>query len=160
MLCNVASGLLAAYLSGFYEAELQRVVALALFIPVVLALAESVSIQSVSLALQALHGGQLNLVSIWRKGKVEALVGMLLGLGCGALVSLAALVWLGERGVALSLAAGICGGMTAAAVIGLCMPMLLRLARLDPQIAAGPIALAAADVVTLLLYFNLARWLV
>jgi magnesium transporter len=28
---------------------------------------------------------------------------------------------------------------------------------LDPQVAAGPIALAAADMVTLLIYFNLAR---
>src|SRR5919201_1229636 len=52
LLCNVAGGILAAFLTGLYEAELTRVVALALFIPVVLALAESVSIQSVSLALQ------------------------------------------------------------------------------------------------------------
>ena len=39
------------------------------------------------------------------------------------------------------------------------MPYLLRLLRRDPQVAAGPIALAAADMLTLLLYFNLARWL-
>ena len=39
------------------------------------------------------------------------------------------------------------------------MPFLLRLLRREPQVAAGPIALAAADVLTLLLYFNLARWL-
>ena len=29
----------------------------------------------------------------------------------------------------------------------------------NPQLAAGPIALASADAVTLLVYFNLARWL-
>jgi magnesium transporter len=29
----------------------------------------------------------------------------------------------------------------------------------DPQVAAGPIALAVADMITLLLYFNVARWL-
>src|SRR5262249_41835336 len=52
LLCNVAGGILAAFLAGIFEAELQTAVALALFIPVVLALAESVSIQSVSLALR------------------------------------------------------------------------------------------------------------
>ena len=52
----MAGGILAAFLSSIYELELQKVVALALFIPVVLALAESVSMQSVSLALQNLHG--------------------------------------------------------------------------------------------------------
>jgi magnesium transporter len=30
----------------------------------------------------------------------------------------------------------------------------------DPQVAAGPIALACADVITLLAYFNLARLLI
>src|SRR5437762_2155117 len=42
LLCNVAGGILAAFLAGLYQDELARVVELALFIPVVLALAESV----------------------------------------------------------------------------------------------------------------------
>ena len=39
------------------------------------------------------------------------------------------------------------------------IPNLLRLVTDDPRLAAGPIALAAADMFTLVLYFNLARWL-
>jgi magnesium transporter len=54
--CNLAAGILAALLSSLYREELDRVVALAFFIPVVLSLEESVSSQSVSLALQMLHG--------------------------------------------------------------------------------------------------------
>jgi magnesium transporter len=38
-------------------------------------------------------------------------------------------------------------------------PYLFRLLSRDPQVAAGPIALTFADVVTLLAYFNLARLL-
>jgi magnesium transporter len=37
------------------------------------------------------------------------------------------------------------------------VPYTLHLLRRDPQLAAGPIALACADVFTLLAYFNLAR---
>ena len=44
-------------------------------------------------------------------------------------------------------------------MLGLAVPSSLRLLRLDPRIAAGPIALALADMATLLLYFNAARWL-
>jgi magnesium transporter len=36
---------------------------------------------------------------------------------------------------------------------------LLRLFRRDPLVAAGPIALATADMMTLVIYLNLARWL-
>src|SRR5207253_277579 len=53
LLANVGGGIVAAILAGVYEHELETAVALALFIPVVLALAESVCIQSVSLALQS-----------------------------------------------------------------------------------------------------------
>src|SRR5437763_7830430 len=45
------------------------------------------------------------------------------------------------------------------ALAALAVPYLLRLLRRDPQLAAGPIALACADVLTLLAYFNLARLL-
>jgi magnesium transporter len=46
-----------------------------------------------------------------------------------------------------------------AAVVGLTMPYLLRILKRDPQVTAGPIALATSDMLTLLLYFNFARWL-
>ncbi len=68
-----------------------------------------------------------------------------------------ALVWQGQAKVALCLLAGISVGVTCAAVIGVAIPNLLRLLRRDPQVAAGPVALAAADMVTLLVYFSLAR---
>ena len=67
---------------------------------------------------------------------------------------------------AIGAAAGAAGGSvvgrpgTGAAVGGLAVPYLLRLMSRDPRVAAGPIALAFADVVTLLAYFNLARLLV
>jgi magnesium transporter len=159
LVCNIAGGILAAFLSGLFEEELARVVALALFIPVVLALAESVSIQSVSLALETLHGQRPTWPSVLPKLRRELLTGLLLGAACGLAVGAVALVWLRDWRVVGSLLGGIGGGVAAAAVIGLAMPLLLRLLRRDPQVAAGPIALAASDMVTLLIYFNLARWL-
>jgi len=49
--------------------------------------------------------------------------------------------------------------VAASAALGLAMPMLLRLLRLEPRVAAGPVALAGADIITILCYFSLARWL-
>jgi len=157
LLANIAGGILAAFLAGVFEAELQKAVALALFIPVVLALAESVSIQSVSLALQALRGRRLNLAQIVRKLRVEACTGLFLGLASGALVAAVALLWLGQWRVMLCLLGGIGGGVTCAAVIGAAMPSLLRYLKREPQVASGPIALALTDMATLLVYFSLAR---
>jgi magnesium transporter len=157
--CNVAAGILAAFLTGAYESVLNKVVALAFFIPVVLNLAESVSSQSVSLALQALHGRRPTWKSMLQKLRTELATGFLLGLGGGLVVAAVALLWLGQVPVALCLVGGIAGGVAGAAVLGVALPVLLRLLHLEPRVAAGPIALAGADVLTILLYLTLARWL-
>jgi magnesium transporter len=82
-----------------------------------------------------------------------------LGLGAGAVVALTALVWLDQIHVALCILGGIAGGVAGAAAIGLALPNLLHLLHLEPRVAAGPVALAGADIITILLYLNLARWL-
>jgi magnesium transporter len=150
---------LAAFLSGIYQETLDKVVALAFFIPVVLNLAESVSSQSVSLALQVLHGPPPTWKAMVQKLRTEFLTGVLLGLGSGLIVGMVGLLWLRRVRVALCILGGVAGGVVAAALFGLAMPIVLRLLRLEPRVAAGPVALAGADVVTILLYLNLARWL-
>jgi magnesium transporter len=159
LLCNIAGGVIAAWLGGFFEIELKRVVELALFIPVVLNLAESVSTQSVSLALEALHGQKPTLRTILGKLRIEMATAVLLGLAAGGVVGLMEFAWRGNFSLLLVLLGGITCGMTCSALVGAAMPNLLRLLRFDPRVAAGPIALASADVVTILIYFNLARWL-
>ncbi len=157
LLCNIAGGIIAAWIGGFFKHELTILVELALFIPVVLNLAESVSTQSVSLALEALHGFQPTLRGIARRLRNELTTAFLLGIAAGVLVGLLALLGYGKPALLWVLMGGIAGGMTCSAVVGAAMPNLLRLLRFDPRVAAGPIALASADVVTILLYFNLAR---
>jgi magnesium transporter len=80
-------------------------------------------------------------------------------MACGLIAGLAVLAWKGEPAAAVSLFASVVGGVTCAALIGFTLPYLLWMLRRNPQVAAGPIALASADAVALLVYFNLARWL-
>jgi magnesium transporter len=160
LLANVAGGLMAAFLTGVFEAELQKAVALALFIPVVLALAESVSIQSVSLALRVLSGQKPTIGQLLRKLQLEVLTGLFLGAASGAAVAIVAMLWLGQWRVAACVLGGIATSVTCAAAIGLVMPNVIRLLNREPQVASGPVALACTDMVTLLIYFSLARLLI
>lgn len=154
---NIAGGILAAVLTKFYEVELQQAVALALFIPVVLALSESVAIQSVSLTLQSLHGRQPTWRTLLGRLRTEFQTGVLLGAACALVVSLVATIWLRQSTIVISLLGGIAGGVTAASMIGVAMPNLLRMLNREPQVASGPVALALTDMLTLMVYFSLAR---
>jgi len=159
LMCNITGGVAAAFLCGLFQAELRQAVALALFIPVVLALAESVSIQSISLTLQMFRGQPPSWRLIFDKLHRELRVGLLLGGASGLVVGGVALLWLDQLTLAFCVLGGITAGVASAAVLGATIPSLLRHLKLDPQVAAGPLVLALTDVITLVCYFSVARWL-
>jgi magnesium transporter len=155
LLSNIAGGLLCAIIAAQFEPLLQHAVVLALFIPVVLAVAESVSMQSATLTLQSLsddsiHFGRIA-SAIWR----EARTAVLIGLSAAAIVSVVVLIW--RRDVLAALVIG--GAMTASIVMaclfGVLLPTVVRALKADPRIAAGPLVLASTDIVTLVSYLGL-----
>jgi magnesium transporter len=155
LLCNIVGGLIAAFIASRFEHLLQEVVVLALFIPIVLALGESVSMQALTLTLQNLTDGPIVWKrlggALWKEFKTAAL----LGLGCGVVVGAVAMVWRGQPEVAAAIFSAIASSMIIACLLGVLFPTVLHAIKADPRIAAGPVVLASADVVTLLFYFGL-----
>jgi magnesium transporter len=157
LVCNITSGLIAAAISGIFDQLLQAVVVLAFFVPVVLALAESVSMQSVTLGLHTLHFRQearLANNTTWK----EMRTGTLLGLMAGLVVGGVAFVWLGVTKVGLAVLGGITVGCLAGASLGFAIPRLVHRFEWDPKIASGPIVLALTDLASLTFYFAFAAY--
>ncbi len=155
LVCNIVAGLLCALLAGLYENLLEMAVILAFFIPVVLTLAESISIQSMTITIQSLHDGR-GLPAMFRALRIEFFTAAFLGLASGVAVALAALLWKHDPAASLAIGIAIALSMITAALLGVLLPTLIRAFRGDPHLAAGPIVLALADLATLLFYFNLA----
>ena len=157
LLATVASGVLCAVLAGAFETTLARSVVLAFFLALVLGLGESVCIQSVALTIQSLHASKPTwrwYLSAFRR---EIVVALLLGSAIGALVFLLVFLWRGSAMGGLVVGSTIVFSLCSASVLGLSVPALLHAWKLDPKVAAGPIALALADVFSLVFYFTLAE---
>jgi magnesium transporter len=159
LLCNIAGGILCAFLAGVFSSLLDSIVVLAMFIPVVLALAESVSIQSLTLTLRGLQDGRSLGNLAWTALRKEFVTAAMLGLAAGGLVALVARLWQDQTPVALVIWISICLSVIFACLLGVAIPTAARLMRFDPRIAAGPITLACADLGTLLLYFSAGTWI-
>lgn len=159
LLATITSGTLAALLAGAFEATLARALIVSFFLALVLALAEAVSVQSMTLTLQALRAARPTWSWFWISSRREIHVALLIGMGCGGLVFLIAWLWRGAALAAAVIGGTIVGGTIIACLSGLVVPSLLHAVKLDPKIAAGPMTLALADVLTLTLYFSLATWL-
>ncbi|MBV6499288.1 MAG: hypothetical protein CJBNEKGG_01740 [Prosthecobacter sp.] len=159
LLATISSGTLCAVLTSAFEVTLAKSIVLAFFMTLILGLGESVSIQSMTVAIQALRSVKPTLR--WYLGALrrEAFTALLLGAGCGLIVALIVWLWRGEAAVAASIGGSIALALLTACITGLSIPTLLHALRLDPKIAAGPVTLALADIFTLLFYFGMAWWL-
>lgn len=156
--CNIAGGLLAAGLAGIFQDALTwKDAVLALFIPVVLGLAESVAMQSVTLTVGRIHTNSSGSGSWYRQALSESATGVLLGLGASLTVAAVATIWLNDLEVTAVLFLALLLGVTISAVVGFAVPTLLHRLKWSPQVAAGPVSLAVADILTLLGYFGIAK---
>jgi len=158
LLVTVTGGTLSAILAGFFQATLVRSLALAFFLTMVLGLNESVSAQSMSVTIHALRSVNVTwrwLVTAFRR---EVATAVLLGVACGLLVGIIVWVWRNDIRAAFVIGGSIALSLVTACAFGLGVPSLLHRFKLDPKIAAGPVTLALADFVALVIYFTTA-WL-
>lgn len=156
--CNLVGGMICAVIATWFDLVLSQVLLLAMFIPLVLTLAESISVQAVTLGLQQLHMPGFSWTQMRRRLTTEWRTAALLGAANGLLVGAAALCWRYGWHPPLVIAVSILVSMTLAATLGTVIPAVLRLVKLDPRIAAGPIVLMCTDIVTLTFYLTLATW--
>lgn len=159
LLATIGSGTLCALLASVYTVTLERSLVLAFFLTMVLGLGESVSIQSMTVAIQALRRRQPTLAWYAQAFRREAGAALLLGLASGLVVGLIVWLWRDDARAAVSIGSSLVLALGAACFFGLSVPTVLHACKLDPKIAAGPVTLALTDIFTLLFYFSLAAWL-
>jgi hypothetical protein len=117
LLCNIGGGLIAALIAGWYESLLDAVIVLALFIPVVLAVSESVAMQSVTLTLHNLHGTRADLRFLLKALRRELVTAGFLGASCGAVIGAVVWGWKGAPMVAAVIMFTVAMAMTTAALL-------------------------------------------
>jgi magnesium transporter len=125
----------------------------------VLALNESVSMQSMSVTIHALRSVSVTTRWLAAAFQREVATALLLGVACGVVVSAIVLTWRGDLRAAFVIGGSITLSLVTACALGVGVPSFLHRFKLDPKIAAGPVTLALADLIALVIYFT-SGWLV
>lgn len=159
LIVSILSGLICAFILGWFQYELKSVIALALFIPIVLGLSESTGMQSSTIVVRNIALGRATFKDVGWLLQKEILVGAIVGLFCGLVVGVAASAWQGSQNLGAAIALSMLFAITASGLIGSFLPLLFRAIKIDPALASGPIVLATCDIVTLIIYFRLSGML-
>lgn len=158
--CTMFSGISCAVISRVFELVLAKVLLLAMFIPLVLSMSESISMQSMTHSIQLLRRPTQHKKHLRQSLIREWQIVVLLAVSCGLIIGALSLLWGDGVHPAMVISFGIMISVTISATIGSLLPLILHARKWDPKVAAGPVALMFADILTTLIYLSLgAYWL-
>ncbi len=151
------TGSLTGTVMRLFEKDLQAVVALAYFIPLLIGTGGNAGSQTTATIIRALAVGDIGLRdgmhALWH----EFRVGLLLGLGMGAFGIVRAITWGSGWGVALTVSLAILAIVVWANAMGSLLPLLAARLKIDPTVVSGPVMSTLVDATGLLIYFSIAR---
>jgi magnesium transporter len=139
---------------------LESMVALAFFIPVLMATGGNVGTQSLALTVRSMATEKLSRKNVLIFILGETLAGLQLGIICGGIVSVLAYLW--QSNIQLSMAVGLSMGISLilASLIGVLVPLIFRIFDIDPAVASGPFITTLVDISTLAIYFTVSTYLI
>ncbi len=144
---NLATAFLAANVVGLFEATIEKMVALAVLMPIVASMGGIAGSQTLVLIIRGLalgHVGQTN--AKWLLAR-EVAVGLLNGFVVASLVGLAAGLWFRTSAIGLVIFAALMINLLAAALAGVCVPLIMKRLGIDPAIAGSVVLTTVTDVI-------------
>lgn len=149
---TVSAGIISAF-----ESFLSTAVFLAFFIPLLMSTTGNAGSQMITLTVRSLATGEIDPKKFTLTLAQETATGLLLGLTLGVVGMVMSLALGGTLEVATVVGLTMVATITTAQALGVFLPYAFRWLRLDPAIASAPLIATVSDILTLLLYFHIAR---
>ncbi len=144
---NLGTAFLAAAVVDQFQSTLDKIVLLAVLMPVVPSMGGVAGSQSLTIITRAIALGQIdrkNARGILRK---ELMVGILNGAGWALVVAIATYLWFGDWRIGGVIGAAMIINLFVAALAGFMIPLALKRMHIDPALAGGVVLTTVTDVV-------------
>ncbi len=156
LLVLVAMGFVSGMVMEKYAYQLQAVVALAFFIPLLCGSGGNAGTQSSTVVIRGLATGEIHMRDILKIFLKELSIGGIVGLAMGILAAFRALVLNKDPLLAITVGSAMIATVVVATTLGAVLPLLFKRMKLDPALMSGPFIASIVDIVTLLVYFRIA----
>ncbi len=155
---NLITAFLAAWVIGIFTDTLDKIVALAVLMPIVASMGGIAGSQTLTLTIRGLALDQISSGNRFWLARKEAMIGVLNGLLWAVVIALFAWLWFRDVGISLVIAAAIVINLIAAAVSGIAIPLVLQRLGIDPALSGTVVLTTVTDVVGFLSFLGLATY--
>lgn len=149
-------GVVSGSIISSFQSALQQLVAITFFIPMIMGMTGNIGTQSLAVVVRGLASEEIDKKVITRLIFREMNVGIMIGLICGLLISVIALIWQGSFALGLVVGFSLFLTLIIGSLSGTIIPILLYRLKIDPAIASGPLITTLNDIFSLMIYFSLA----
>jgi magnesium transporter len=153
---NLGTAFLASSVVGRFEGTIEKIVALAVLMPIVAGMGGNAGTQVLALMVRGLALGQVGAsnvrVLLWKELRVALMNGLSLGLVLGTIVFL----WFHDLPLSLVIGTALTINLLSAATAGVLVPLTLKRMGFDPALAGGVILTTVTDVMGFLSFLGLA----
>jgi magnesium transporter len=153
---NLLTAVLASLVIGQFEHSIEKIVALAVLMPIVASMGGNAGTQTVTVAVRALAMGELTAANTLRFIAKEAAVGGLNGFLFALLMGAAVVAWYGDWRLGAVIGAAMICNLLAAALAGTLIPLGLQKFGVDPAVSSTVFLTTVTDVVGFLAFLGLA----
>ena len=155
---NLATAILAASVIAFYQDTIEKVVALAVLMPIVASMGGIAGTQSLTVLIRAMAMGQINdRTEIWLVRR-EIFVSIINGLIWAFVIAVIAAYWFDDTTLGLIIAFAIIINLITAGIAGASLPLILDRLRIDPALAGGVVLTTITDVVGFFAFLGVAAY--
>ncbi len=156
---NLLTALLASWVIGQFDATLEKMVALAILMPIVASMGGIAGNQTLTLVIRGMALGQISRSNARRLFNKELLVGGLNGVIWALVVGGIVIAWFGDVQLGGIIAAAMLINLIVAAMAGATIPLALKRVGIDPALAGGVLLTTVTDVIGFLAFLGLAALL-
>jgi magnesium transporter len=144
---NLGTAFLAAAVVDQFQTTIDKIVLLAVLMPVVPSMGGVAGSQSLTIITRALALGQVDKTNAKRILRKELLVGLLNGFGWAIIVSAFTYLWFGDWRIGGVIGAAMVINLFVAALAGFAIPLALKRMNIDPALAGGVVLTTVTDVI-------------
>jgi magnesium transporter len=144
---NLGTAFLAAAVVDLFQTTVDKIVLLAVLMPVVPSMGGVAGTQSLVIITRAIALGQIDRTNLHEILRKELSVGLLNGLGWAIVVSIFTYLWFGDWRIGGVIAAAMIVNLFIAALAGFFIPLALKRMQIDPALAGGVVLTTVTDVI-------------
>jgi magnesium transporter len=155
---NLATAFIASWVIGLFESTLDKVVALAVLMPIVASMGGIAGSQTLTIMIRGLALGQVGASNARSLMYKEILVSVVNGMVWSLVVALIAMAWFQNMEIGLIIAAALAINLIFAALAGFGIPLFLKRVGIDPALAGTVLLTTVTDVVGFMAFLGLGTW--